>query len=89
MTSLNPAKPWGTKDYFSGIGYYTHHLESYVLKAESLVIPSRPPPAERSAEDKPFYLVPRRPDDPRVRANLTSGSFSLNAFQSLPLPWTT
>ena len=58
MQSLNPAKPWGTKDLFLGIGYYTHNLESYILKPESLVLPSRPPPAEGSVEDQPFYLVP-------------------------------
>ena len=63
MKSLNPAKPWGTKDFLSGVGYYTHNLESFVPKPESLIMPSRPPPAERLAEDQPFYLVPRNPDD--------------------------
>ena len=40
---LNPAKPWGPKDFFLGIGYHTHNLEGYVPKPESLVISSRPP----------------------------------------------
>ena len=46
-----------------------------------MVIPSRPPPAERSAEDQPFFHVPRNPDDPRVRVDITSGSASLTASQ--------
>ena len=66
MKSLNPAKPWGPKDFFSGVGYYTHNLEGYDPKPESLIIPLRPPPAEQTAEYQPFYLVPRHPDDPQV-----------------------
>ena len=27
MKSLNPARPWGPKDFFLGIGYHTHNLE--------------------------------------------------------------
>ena len=38
MRSLNPAKPWDPKDFYSGIGYYTRNLGSYVLKPESLVL---------------------------------------------------
>ena len=61
--SLNPAKSWGPKDFFSGIGYHTHNLERSVPKPESLVIPLRPPPAERTVEDQPLYLVLRHPDE--------------------------
>ena len=64
-----------------GSGYYTHNAEGYVPRPESLVIPSRPPPAERSAEDQPFYHILRNPDDPRVRVDITSGSTSLTASQ--------
>ena len=51
LKSLNPAKPWGPKDFFSGVGYHTHNLEGYVPKPESIVIASRPHPAEQTAED--------------------------------------
>ena len=44
----NPAKPWSLKDFFGGSGYYTHNTQGYLAKLESLVVPSRPPPAERS-----------------------------------------
>ena len=54
MKSLNPAAPWGPKDFFSAVGYHTHNLEGYVPKPESLVIPSKPPTTERPAEDQPF-----------------------------------
>ena len=64
MKSLNPARPWSPKNFFLGIGYHTYTLEGYVPKPKSLIIPSRAPPAERTAEDQPFYLVPRHPDDP-------------------------
>ena len=30
MKSLNPAKPWGPRDHFTGSGYYTHNAEGYV-----------------------------------------------------------
>ena len=66
IKSLNPAKSWGPEDFFLGVGYQTHDLEGYVPKPESFVIPSRPPPAEHTVEDQPFYLVPRHPDDPQV-----------------------
>ena len=46
MKSLNSNKPWGSKDFFTGSGYYTHNAEGYVPRPEWLVIPSRPPPAE-------------------------------------------
>ena len=49
----NPAKPWSPKDFFRGSGYYTHNIQGYLAKPESLVVPSRPPPAERTAEDQP------------------------------------
>ena len=31
MKSLNPARPWGPKDFFSAVGYHTHNLVGYVL----------------------------------------------------------
>ena len=64
IKSLNPARPWGLRDHFTGSGYYTHNAEGYVPKPESLLVPSRPPPAERTVEDQPFVYVPRDPDDP-------------------------
>ena len=73
--SLNLAKSRGPKDFFSGIGYNTHNLECSVPKPESLVIPLRSPPAERTVEDQPLYLVLRHPDDSNVRVDLASGSF--------------
>ena len=85
MKSLNPAKPWGPMDFFLAIGYHTHNLEGYVQKPESIVVPWRLPPAEQSmvsAETKygqRFYLVPRHPDDPRVRVDISSGSCCINA----------
>ena len=54
-----------------------------MAKPESLVIPSRPPPAERTAEDQPFFHVPRNPEDPRTRVDISSGSTSLSASQLL------
>ena len=81
MKPCHPAKPWGNKDFFTAAGYHTHNLESYVLSPESLVVPSRPPPMERTAEDQPFCLVHKQPDDPREWIEITSGSFSLHAFQ--------
>ena len=79
MKPLNPAKVWGPKDYFMGSGYYTHDMEGYVTRPESLLVPSRPPPAERTAQDQPFYLVHRHPDDPCVRVDISPGSVSLSA----------
>ena len=69
MKSCHPARPLDPKDFFLGIDYHTHNLEGYVLKPESLIIPSRPPPAEPTAEDQPFFLVHKHPDDPRERVN--------------------
>ena len=77
----NPAKPWSPKDFFGGSGYYTHNTQGYFAKPESLVVPSRPPPAERTAEDQPFFHVPRNPEDPRTRVDISSGSASLTASQ--------
>ena len=77
----NPAKPWSPKDFFGGCGYYTHNTQGYLAKLESLVIPSRPPPAERKAEDQPFFHVPRNPEDPHTRVDISSGSASLTASQ--------
>ena len=63
MKSQNLAKPWGpAKDFFTCSGYHTHNMEGYVPKPESLTAPSRPPPAERTAKDQPFFYVPRNPD---------------------------
>ena len=76
MKSCYPARPWDSKDFFLGVGCQIHNLEGYVPKPESLVIPSRPPPAERTAEDQPFFLVHKHPDDPHERVDVSSGSFS-------------
>ena len=56
MKPCYPAKPWGSREFFMGIGYHTHNLEGYVPYPESLVIPSKPP-TEQTAEDQPFCLV--------------------------------
>ena len=66
VKAQHQARPWGPKEFFAGLGYYTHNTEGYVPKPESLIIPSRPPPAERTAEDQPFFHVPRNPGDPRT-----------------------
>ena len=39
MKSLNPAKPWVPKYYFTGVGYFTHNTEGYVPRPESLLVP--------------------------------------------------
>ena len=77
----NPNKPWGPKDFFGGSGYYTHNTQGYLAKPESLEVPSRPPPAECTAEDQPFFHVPRNPEDPRTRVDISSQSASLSASQ--------
>ena len=77
----NPSKPWSPKDFFGGSGYYVHNTQGYLAKPDSLVLPSRAPPAERTAEDQPFFHVPRNPEDPRTRVDITSGSASLTASQ--------
>ena len=81
MKSSHPAKPWGSKEFFTGAGYPTHNLEGLVPYPESLVLPSKPPPTERTAEDQPFCLVHKHPDNPHERVDVTSGSFSLHASQ--------
>ena len=81
MKSLNPAKRWGPRDHFAGSGYYAHNAEGYVPKPESLRVPSRPPPAERTAEEQTFVYVPRDPDDPHIRIDISSGSVSMTASQ--------
>ena len=42
------------------------------------MIPSRPPPAERTVEDRPFFLVHKHPDNPHERVDI---SFSIHASQ--------
>ena len=75
----NPAKPWSPKDCFGGYGFYTHNTQGYLAKPESLEVPSRPLPAERTAEDQPFFHIPRNPEDRRTRVDISSGSASLIA----------
>ena len=79
----NPSKPWSPKDFFGGSGYYVHNTQGYLAKPDSLVVPFRAPPAERTAEDQPFFHVPRSPEDPRTRVDISSGSASLTASQLL------
>ena len=81
LKPLNPANPWNPKDFFGGSGYYTHNTQGYLAKPESLVVPSRPPPAEHTPEDQPFFHVPRNPEDLRTRVDISSGSASLTASQ--------
>ena len=68
LKSLNPSKPWSPKEFFGASGYYVHNTHVYLAKPESLDFPSRAPPAERTAEDQPFFHVPRHPEEPRTRA---------------------
>ena len=81
MKSLNPAKPWGPREHFPGSGYYTHNAEGYICKPDCLLVPSGPPPSERTAEDQPFVYVPRDPDDPRIRIDISAGSVSMTVSQ--------
>ena len=81
LKAQNPSKPWSSKDFFGGSGYYVHNTRGYLAKPDSLVVPSRPPPAERTAEDQPFFHVPRNPEDPPTRVDISSGSASLTASQ--------
>ena len=81
MKSCHPAKPFGSRDFFTGLGYHTHILKGYFPSPESLVIPSKPTPTERTAEYQPFYLVHKHSDDPHERVVITSGSFSIHASQ--------
>ena len=73
LKSLNPSKPWSPKEFFGASGYYVHNTHGYRAKPESLDFPSRAPPAERTAEDQPFFHVPRHPEEPRTRVDITSG----------------
>ena len=79
MKLSRPAKPWGFNDFFMGSGYPMHHLEGLVPYPESLTLPSKTSPTERTAEDQPFCQVHKHPDDHRERIDVTSGSFSLHA----------
>ena len=81
LKPLNPSKSWGPKEFFGASGYYVHNTQGYLAKPESLDFPSRAPPAERTAEDQPFFHVPRHPEEPRTRVDITSGSASLTASQ--------
>ena len=81
LKPLNPSKPWSPKEFFGASGYYVHNTQGYLAKPDSLVVPSRAPPAERTAEDQPFFHVPRHPEEPRTRVDITSGSASLTASQ--------
>ena len=74
----NQAKPWSPKDFFWGSGYCT---QGYLAKPESLVVPSRPPAAEHTVDNQPFFHVPRNPADPHTRVDISSGSASLTASQ--------
>ena len=81
MKSCHPAKPWGSRDFFTGVGYHTHILKGFFPSPESLVIPSKPTPTERTPEDQPFCLVHKHPDDPDQRVVITSWLFSIHASQ--------
>ena len=81
LKPLNPSKPWSPKEFFGASGYYVHNTQGYLAKPESLDFPSRAPPAERTAEDQPFFHIPRHPEEPRTRVDITSGSASLTASQ--------
>ena len=57
MKSLNPAKPWGLRDHFTGSGYYTHNAEGYIPKPESLLEPSRPLLKKEQRKISLFYIM--------------------------------
>ena len=57
MKSCHPAKPWDSKEFFSGAGYPMHNLEGLVPYPESLALPSKPPPTE----DQPFLSSTQAP----------------------------
>ena len=69
----------GSREFFMGVGYHTHNLEG-IPSPESLVIPSKPPPTERTVEDQPFCLEHKHPAV-LVNGSITSGLFSLRASQ--------
>ena len=73
MKPCDPAKPWGPKEFFPAVGYPLLNLEGYVPYPESLVIPSKLPPTEQTAEDQPFCLVHKNPGDPRQAPTLLGG----------------
>ena len=56
LKPLNPSKPWSPNEFFGASGYYVHNTQGYLAKPESLDFPSRAPPAERTAEDQPFFM---------------------------------
>ena len=58
MKTLNPAKPWASRDHFTGSGYYTHNAEGYVPKPESLVVPSLPAPVGEQRRTSRVYMFP-------------------------------
>ena len=82
LKPLNPSKPWSPKEFFGATGYYVHNTQGYLAKPETLDFPSRAPPAERTAEDQPFFHVPRHPEERRTRVDITSGSASLSTTRS-------
>ena len=81
MKSCHLAKPWGPKDFFTGVGYPKHNLEGYIPYPESLILPPKPPPTERTVEDQPFCLVQKHHDDHCELVDITLGSFSIPASQ--------
>ena len=81
LKPLNPSEPWSPKEFFRASGYYVHNTQGYLAKPDSLVVPSRPPPAERTAEAQHFFHVPRQSEESRTRVDITSGSASLTASQ--------
>ena len=81
MKPCHPANPWGPNEFFTGVGYPTHNLDGLVPYPESLVLPSKPPPTERTTEDQPFCLVHKHPDDLHELIDITSRWFSLHASQ--------
>ena len=70
LKGQNPTKAWGPDYFFLAIGYSTR-LQARV----------RPPPAEQSVEDQPFFLAQRNDNVPQTRVDLTMGSYSLTATQ--------
>ena len=68
LKPLNPSKPWSPKEFFGASGYYVHNTQGYLAIWG--------PPAERTAEDQPFFHVPRHPEEPRTRVDITSASLT-------------
>ena len=68
----------------TGSIYNTHTLEAYAPKPELSVIPCRPPAAEKSAEEQPFYLPQKNVNVPKVHIGIASGSYYLStSFEAL------